>query len=713
MKHGRRVPSKKAILFQVLDQLPRVAPPNVPDEKDWKGAPSFPKDDFFTEWFRNHGRTYFFLFHKNHRVTNIQVAELIALVRTYCKGNTNDLQFLSVGGFKEAVARLVDSFEQKGRNYRPRYRFIASQYYEAIRNTAAFDVMYGSCLLYLPPNIEIDLEAISSRSGYVHSCGRSVYVRNIYKATKGEMIEKVLDYLGQSKNRCLLRPYSHEDFAYHDRNQAEDLKSGLQDVKFYADKYYIESERLAAVIEDLRVKFKRNLVIPLPGDCTADKDLISDEIEKKKFDPTHSLFLIMDHSLDGAQRDKGNRHFLICYDQVCLNASPFQLFDENKPAWVDHTTMPQTLAGAMINITRPYWPARGKVKICDFFVGSGTTWLEAMKHDDVVCFGSDIEPISRLLLEDNLRFFSDSPEQIDKYSKALEDIFERERDEAPPMTTRQWDKTAAGRAFNLAKKRIAMLEQRKNRFPLFSREFVRALRKDAPLVRLLFYTMLKCRRRYEAALEAGSMSMEGKNGAIVRQFVEFRLLLVRLASLMRSAANGVDETPHRVKFQGTYSMALTLKAKYLRALSAKARSAIKIADCTKKKSRPLFDVIVTDPPYGFNTNENKKKLAKVYASALRVMIGSLKDEGQLVIALPDWSHTGRQLPAFALKDFVAHQVLVISETLGREVIHSANQIPSSTAKAPYYWESERALRRAILHFRFRALPKYRRYIPQN
>jgi tRNA G10 N-methylase Trm11 len=135
---------------------------------------------------------------------------------------------------------------------------------------------------------------------------------------------------------------------------------------------------------------------------------------------------------------------------------------------------------------------------------------------------------------------------------------------------------------------------------------------------------------------------------------------------------------------------------------------VKSKDCKKWKPRAEFDLIVTDPPYGFNTTEDPEALAEVYRIFLRTAVKSLKDGGQLVLALPDWSHTGRRLPAFILKDFITHQILTIAEHEGREVITSAEQITKTIPVAPYYWESEKALRRAILHFRFRKRAEYRR-----
>jgi hypothetical protein len=46
-------------------------------------AGSFSTTEFFTKWFRQYGQPVFVLFNKNLRVTNIQFAELLALVRTH------------------------------------------------------------------------------------------------------------------------------------------------------------------------------------------------------------------------------------------------------------------------------------------------------------------------------------------------------------------------------------------------------------------------------------------------------------------------------------------------------------------------------------------------------------------------------------------------------------------------------------------------------
>jgi len=132
--------------------------------------------------------------------------------------------------------------------------------------------------------------------------------------------------------------------------------------------------------------------------------------------------------------------------------------------------------------------------------------------------------------------------------------------------------------------------------------------------------------------------------------------------------------------------------------AVKIRSATTLA----RHHRRELDLIVTDPPYGFNTEEDQRGLADLYRRMIPAFLSALSDDGQLVIAIPDWSHTGRQLPAFKHKDFLTHAVLVEASNAGMDVVRAPYAMPRAGAlfRAPFYWESERALRRAILHFRF-------------
>src|SRR5204863_7886126 len=72
----------------------------------------FSASKFFNNWFREKGSAYFFLFRKNLKVTNIQFAELIALLKTYnvcsdTEKTVHELQFVTEDEFKDAVRQLV------------------------------------------------------------------------------------------------------------------------------------------------------------------------------------------------------------------------------------------------------------------------------------------------------------------------------------------------------------------------------------------------------------------------------------------------------------------------------------------------------------------------------------------------------------------------------------------------------------------------------
>jgi hypothetical protein len=113
----------------------------------------------------------------------------------------------------------------------------------------------------------------------------------------------------------------------------------------------------------------------------------------------------------------------------------------------------------------------------------------------------------------------------------------------------------------------------------------------------------------------------------------------------------------------------------------------------------VCDVIVTDPPYGFNTEINRSSLAALYDDFIPKLIRALRSGGQLVMALPDWSHTGRQVPYFLLRDFVVQQIYASAMQMGREV-SVPRLFPNQFEGQGYFWESKRVLRRAIIHLRF-------------
>ena len=218
--------------------------------------------------------------------------------------------------------------------------------------------------------------------------------------------------------------------------------------------------------------------------------------------------------------------------------------------------------------------------------------------------------------------------------------------------------------------------------------------------------MLRAHRRNTAALD---LRLKPWKLLMSDEADELQKQMDRIAEHRQNERKGDTDSATNV-YQGTHSEACAIGSGHMRAVleSGRIRVANSAMDAITllQGLRGQCDVIITDPPYGFNTNEDNAKLAPLYAEGIDSMICALRPEGQLVIAVPDWSYTGRRLPEYTRRDFIAWQVLVAARKCKREVIQAASQIlgAAGSPKPPYYWESEKALRRLILHFRFRQSP---------
>ncbi|OOG85160.1 hypothetical protein B0E41_08645 [Hydrogenophaga sp. A37] len=120
------------------------------------------------------------------------------------------------------------------------------------------------------------------------------------------------------------------------------------------------------------------------------------------------------------------------------------------------------------------------------------------------------------------------------------------------------------------------------------------------------------------------------------------------------------------------------------------------------QSSDLYDCIVTDPPYGFNTEEDSSTLAKLYYRFLRKWIARIKPDGHLVLCLPQEAYNGQPLPSCTNPQIVISQILAIAIELNRTAFLPVRSLASNSpgSTAPYYWESAKVLRRTILHFQF-------------
>ena len=379
---------------------------------------------FFRLWMKEEGNAYFFLFSKNLKVTNIQFAELFALVSSNVRNpktgeQPKALQFVSYSDFTGAIQELLDSLPDPSSASRGPYSFIADLYGHLLDRTVVIDPRFGSCAVYLPPHLELDLAAVCGLSGYVHSCGRNIFVRNVDKANKRQFFEALRRYLKRYPaphgKKLVFTPYAHEDFTGLDYEAQDELRDGLNEVKIYVQKLYMQ-EHLVDVLNELQTEFDTQLAIPRAGDYRIERELLR---KRSDIDLDRTIWLISDHGINSSGLSQGDDRYFICFDQLYRNGNPFHIFDENKPGWIEHTTIPHRLMGAMINIARPYWPSTGAV-VADPFVGAGTTRLELAKFSGVTAATGDISATAIRAAADNVEFFALPSEEIDEIAKTLQ-----------------------------------------------------------------------------------------------------------------------------------------------------------------------------------------------------------------------------------------------------------------------------------------------------
>jgi hypothetical protein len=654
---------------------------------------AFSASKFFAQWFRTRGKAYVFLFRKNAKITNIQYAELRALISadvTRQNRHTRSLQFMAADEFQPALQKLVDAFPVE-----PvadlRYGRLAKRYHQLLRPIVVIEQYFSSCIVYLPPGVDICLPSICALSGYLHSAGPLVWVRRIDKCERNEFFAAVESYIQKHPaDRRRFIAYSHEDFTVFDRQWAANLRDGLDGLKLHLDKMYMGEDYLSSLLVAMEARFHETLAVPTPGDYRKQTGLR---------EAGNTIWLVSDYSLGENPQHRGENSYFICYEQHLANNNPFLVLGENKPAWIAHTTMPPSLIAAMINITVPHWPA-GEVRIADPFVGTGTTWLELMKYQNVRAECSDLDAFAGTLAQDNLYVFGASPKELKSLLKVLAKELglnqkELKLDRFPISPELLRDNAEIPAWVNDLFVSIGQknLESGHNLDVSVQNKLLKLSFQD----RLLFYVALRVYRRHGAAFVRNSRTV---GEAYKKELLQIAVELTQLRSLRERRQVGPGPNGPLTVVEAKYSHACTVDATWLRGQLKKKTESILCRD-VKDLPTNSYDVILADPPYGFNTKDSLEDLADLYSAMIRAMVKALRKNGQLVLCLPQISRTGRSIPFFTQRDIVIPQILTVVEHAGRHVIGLAamDPAPVSMYRPPYYWESDRALRRTILHFR--------------
>ena len=701
-------------------------------------------ESFFKTWFLEYGNSHFFVFKQNLTVTNIQFGELLALINTHVEneGVQKNILFQSVTEFENLIKELLETFnldDIKG-DVDSVINTIEECYSEILYNTVVIEPFWGSCAVFLPRNLKIDLSKICSLSGYIHSCGDNIFTRRVYKANKQHFKSNLKHYLDSKNNteeRIPFNLYAHEDFTPFDRSEGKEFfKNGLDDIKFYVEKLYMQSDPLIRVIKELEEDeyFQNRLDIAKPGDYH----------KNIKGDSPSSIWLIVDKKVSNVhsiQQSSSKEKFFICYNQKFINENPLHLFDENKPGWIDHTTIPHSLMGAMINIALQNFSVDGmgrNIRILDPFIGSGTTLLETIKYDNITFEGSDLSELSSIVTKDNTWFFSlglselfklyfeisqilihilndlDEPDELKFIENSIFRLKEKhlasnQTDLIDDIGTHELEKEDSIRKFKRVQAVFNKLLTKTSSGSIIVPDSIKASFLDGlenELDRILFYTLLKAFKRNIYSFERSGKAW---NTALKKELNDFRNSIYNLYKL-RNRSIYKDVNNKILQYTGNYSSALSINPNAFKSVHDKneiddnVQNGMHVLTVLRNSlnANHCYDLIITDPPYGFNTEEDTLTFAKLYSEMIELMINCLDNKGQLIICLPESSYTGRQISYFTQKELIVRQVLNISARLGKHLTYSIDLVPSPfwLYKAPYYWESEKALKRSILHFKF-------------
>jgi 16S rRNA G966 N2-methylase RsmD len=660
---------------------------------------------FFNTWFQSGGL--YFLFRKNLAVTNIQYSELLALLRQHSAAKegsdpVGEIAFSSPADFKELVGPLAQQLIDGSTDTDRALQLAVELYAPVLQSLAVVRPFYGSCVAYFPAHIAVDLVSVCGLSGYIHSCGPVVYIRHIDKAKKREFFDALDSYLvgyQTAGRRPVFAPFAHEDFSPFDKERPhmrEDLRHGLDDVKLDVEKMNMGVSRLVSVLEEMRTTYGDRLDIPPPGDYRL----------KHPREAKNTLWLVADSSVGATDlRAPGKDRYLVSYDQWYYNDSPFAIFDENKPAWVSHTTIPHTLFAAMLNVTKP-WRGTSSVKIADPFAGTGTAILEAAKESQAVVTAGDINPVIQLVIGDNLAFFGLAPGDVESLQELLTALVaelkagEHDPDALSalelfpgPMTAYRW----ARRVLDTLRSEQPSLEPELR----FSDDALETLRGESLGLRVVFYVCLRAWIRSQGALYRGSTTIVE---AFRKSACELIDQLADYSEWARRARRSHAKCGNLALFAARYSDRCGISPDRLETLAAEWNAGhveFRLRDATELESES-YDIVATDPPYGFNTDEELLELAELYRNTIRTLVRALKDRGHLVLSLPSSSRTGRPIPAFTRSGPVVSQILTEAREAGMVALTPATTLPAPRQlfMPPYYWNSEKALTRTILHFQF-------------
>ncbi|MEM6416059.1 MAG: hypothetical protein AAF720_15545 [Pseudomonadota bacterium] len=695
-----------------------------------------------------HNRGYFFTFRAGVDVTNIQFAELTALLgrfSSYAFTQANEpeleiglrnLQFHSTNEVRTILSNLWNSmvpdidhvrdFVADEETFKSVSKTIKLSCAEIASRTIVVDFFKNSAAVFLPSTLSISLKNITINAGYVHSSGDLIYSRNTDKSSIAECTEKIERYLTIQNDVGVKVPFCLYTNGIFDKWESSLVKSeirgGVNNLKFSGDKNYFGGVPLFSFRSQIEQRF--------PGRFHFVDSASHYQNQLSENDGRSGVFwLIRDRKLFSREAEEENEDIYIVYRQRFKNDDAICHFDEDKPAWIAPVTWPHSLTSAMLALTLERFSSEQELTIVDPFVGTGTSLIEAFKkYPRAQFWGGDLNGASEQAVNDNIAFFAnarlsklvykkvkkevasgdenDKARFIAKYDKYFDKRFlEDERIEnwmAEGIVSARDAMVSAishvdGRGTDIYRK-VRILNETD-----FSDFIARTPAENELHKRIAFYFSWKTFCKNTSAIIDERLSPAN----ILFDYLNDFLTTFEIYQAFKGVVD--DDTSVITLENSCFGEQIAFNYPHL--LKRVGDNASKLT-CGKNGEFNQFwsamidaldgnhpDIVIMDPPYGFNTDgESLQDLAELYASIAKNVVESAGTETHLLMCLPEKSHNGQVIPNFVTKDWFLSKLFQVASGKA-EIFMFANQRPGPAPfyRPPFYWRSPKALTRTIVH----------------
>lgn len=278
---------------------------------------------------RGSRKKFFFLFNQNLRRTNMQIAELVSLLRIHARCKNQALNYIDITDFayvKELISACIKGTPDPFKTGRDT---ISRLIHNICANRILLESYYGSSSVFIPPHIDIDIKLVCGESGYIHSCGHLLLLRNATKATNQDICAALEEAeILYKKEKFIVVPYCHEDFTATDRGKSQFYQYGLDDVKLHISKAHVGAARLIDVLEAATAEREEDFFLAPGGDYKSARSSARDHFGD---DAGKTIWVLADAAVTPQSRFPGEAKFYAIYLQIFRNHNYYHLFDENKP----------------------------------------------------------------------------------------------------------------------------------------------------------------------------------------------------------------------------------------------------------------------------------------------------------------------------------------------------------------------------------------------